>query len=281
MFKILGQDGKEYGPVGADAVQRWIAEGRATAQTRVQAEGSTEWKTLGEFPEFRGALAGAGRPPTLPPQPMAPPARPAAEGQEKTLAVVSLVLGILSVCGGLLTGIPAVITGAIAYGRTGREPARYGGRGMALAGIILGCCSLFFTGITAALVLPGLAKAKYRAQTINCVSNLKQIGLAARMYANDNRDIFPRDFASMSNELVSPKILTCPSDSSRQRILSWAEFSPANVSYEFLTPGAKVEDVINQPVFRCPTHNNVGYGDGSVRQMGGRQNWQAPRGRQF
>jgi hypothetical protein len=277
MFKILGQDGKEYGPVGADVVQRWIAEGRATAQTRVQAEGSPEWKSLGECPEFREALSRGASPPALPPRPLSVSPMPA--GEQKSLAIVSLVLGLLSLCGGLLTGIPAAITGAIAYSRARRDPARYGGSGMALAGLILGCCSLFFTAILAGMLLPALAKAKYRAQTINCVSNLKQVGLAALMYANDNKGVLPRDFASMSNELSSPTVLICPSDSSRQHAVNWTQFSPANVSYEFLTPGAKADDVVRQQVFRCPIHNNVGYGDGSVQQMGGRQNWQAPRRR--
>src|SRR5881397_4170961 len=56
MFKIIGSDGKEYGPVSADVLRQWIAERRAGAQTHVQAEGSVGWKTLSEFPEFAAAL---------------------------------------------------------------------------------------------------------------------------------------------------------------------------------------------------------------------------------
>jgi prepilin-type N-terminal cleavage/methylation domain-containing protein len=41
--------------------------------------------------------------------------------------------------------------------------------------------------ILAALLLPALASAKLRAQEINCVSNLKQLGLAAQMYYDDNK----------------------------------------------------------------------------------------------
>jgi hypothetical protein len=57
MFKIIGADGKEYGPVSAEVVREWIAAHRANAQTRAQAEGSSDWKPLGEFPEFAAALA--------------------------------------------------------------------------------------------------------------------------------------------------------------------------------------------------------------------------------
>ena len=57
MYKIIGTDGKEYGPVTTDQVRQWITEGRANAHTKVLPEGATEWKTLGEVPEFAAALA--------------------------------------------------------------------------------------------------------------------------------------------------------------------------------------------------------------------------------
>ena len=44
--------------------------------------------------------------------------------------------------------------------------------------------------ILAAMLLPALAKAKAKSQNIRCVNNLKQLGLANRMYADDNNDHF-------------------------------------------------------------------------------------------
>ncbi|MCW5556341.1 MAG: type II secretion system protein [Verrucomicrobiae bacterium] len=45
--------------------------------------------------------------------------------------------------------------------------------------------------ILAGMLLPALARAKAKAQSIKCISNQKQIGLAFKLYADDNRDYFP------------------------------------------------------------------------------------------
>jgi len=66
MYKIIGADGKEYGPITAEQLRQWIAEGRANAQTRVLLEGTSEWKPLSAFPEFMVSAPGTpGAPPTL------------------------------------------------------------------------------------------------------------------------------------------------------------------------------------------------------------------------
>ncbi len=56
MYRIIGVDGQQYGPVTADQLRRWIAENRVNAQTLAQAEGSTDWKPLISFAEFAADL---------------------------------------------------------------------------------------------------------------------------------------------------------------------------------------------------------------------------------
>lgn len=52
MYKIIGGDGREYGPVSAEQIRQWVRENRANAETRACAEGTTEWRPLRDFPEF-------------------------------------------------------------------------------------------------------------------------------------------------------------------------------------------------------------------------------------
>lgn len=56
MYRILGADEKEYGPVSAEQVRQWITEGRVDSQTKLQAEGGGEWKRLADVPELAAAL---------------------------------------------------------------------------------------------------------------------------------------------------------------------------------------------------------------------------------
>jgi competence protein ComGC len=102
----------------------------------------------------------------------------------------------------------------------------------------------------AALLLPTLASAHDKARRIHCVNNLKQDGLAFRLWSSDNNDKNPpqvstknggsmeyiaggnafRHFRCMSNELPTPKILACPADT-RQAAQDFVTLKNANVSY--------------------------------------------------
>src|SRR6266542_2907428 len=72
MYILIGADQKEYGPVAAEEVGAWIAEGRANGQTLARFEGGP-WKPLSTFPEFVDSLRSAPQPaPSAPSAPMAP-----------------------------------------------------------------------------------------------------------------------------------------------------------------------------------------------------------------
>jgi prepilin-type N-terminal cleavage/methylation domain-containing protein len=119
--------------------------------------------------------------------------------------------------------------------------------------------------ILAALLLPALAAAKRKAQRINCVNDLKQVGIAFRLWEGDNQDRYPMSvqtiksgaleyvfstlnpdpgthyslcsvFTVMSNEVNTPKILFCPADNGvwistpRTSATNWNTFDPYTTS---------------------------------------------------
>src|SRR5204862_4296807 len=65
------------------------------------------------------------------------------------------------------------------------------GWGLALAGTIVSGCALLLLPIFAAMLLPALAKAKLRAQSISCINNEKQLSVAIHIYASDHDDHLP------------------------------------------------------------------------------------------
>ena len=67
MYKIIGADQKQYGPISADQIRQWISEGRVNGQTIACAEGSEDWKPLAQFSEFGlgVAPAAAAKPPSF------------------------------------------------------------------------------------------------------------------------------------------------------------------------------------------------------------------------
>lgn len=52
MYKIIGSDGKEYGPISLDQLKQWLAEGRLNKQSKVLPDGAADWRTIGELPEL-------------------------------------------------------------------------------------------------------------------------------------------------------------------------------------------------------------------------------------
>jgi hypothetical protein len=190
---------------------------------------------------------------------------------KKGLAVASLILGILSVtCLGILAGIPAVITGHMARGRTRRQPDQFAGAGMALAGVIMGYLGVLVTVvllIVAVRTFPDLARLRGQAQDIRCINQLKQVGLALRVYANDHNDALPPDFLSITTELGSPDVLLCPEDHTRQANRNQHPgWDTNNYSYEFLVPGGKAANLVSEVVVRCPVHGHILLGDGAVQR---------------
>jgi Domain of unknown function (DUF4190)/GYF domain 2 len=158
MYKVIGVDQKEYGPVSAEELRRWIAEGRANAQTLVQAEGTadwkpltnlpegaTNWKPLASFPEFTSAL-NAALPSPPPPLSTAVPGYYAAQ-RTNSMAVTGFIFGILSLFCGICCCVPifpilGLIFSGIGLNQVNNNPLQRG-RGFAITGIVLSLIAIF------------------------------------------------------------------------------------------------------------------------------------------
>src|SRR5262249_13678893 len=66
-----------------------------------------------------------------------------------------------------------------------------------------------------------MAKARQRVLAVKCVNNLKQLGLAARMWALNEGDHVPVNILQMTNEMSTPKILACPADPAHAAASDW------------------------------------------------------------
>ena len=97
MYKIIGTDGRQYGPVSADQIRQWLAQNRVNMQTMALAEGAIDWKPLSLFPEFASEIKPA--PPGFPaayPNPPSPYFNPRASNKIGA-GICGILLGSLGI----------------------------------------------------------------------------------------------------------------------------------------------------------------------------------------
>ena len=139
-----GSSAGQHGPVEENELRAMIASGGVGPQTLVWRDGMNDWVPLQSVAEFGGQ--------SISPYPAPYPAPPAyyPQGQmvNSGLAIASMVCGIA----GYLTcwfvgilGIPAVICGHMAINQINNSPVPVAGRGMAIAGLILGYLGILIT----------------------------------------------------------------------------------------------------------------------------------------
>ena len=156
--------------------------------------------------------------------------------------------------------------------------------------------TLIISLLFAAALLPALLHAqdqasnKAEAQRKMCINQMKQIGLAFRVWASDNHDQYPfnvpkkqggtlewcsidadgfdrnawHHFLVLSNELSTPRILVCPADSSKKSAARFSSFGADNLTYQ-LHSGKEISVMHSDRVLaHCPIHNIDLMCDGSV-----------------
>jgi hypothetical protein len=152
MYKVIGSDGKTYGPAGAEEIREWIGQGRLDSRSPVLPHGAADWTYLGLLPEFSRECGGT--PPVI-----APPGR---AKRTNGFATAGFVCGLLSLpmccCGGFPFNILGLVFSIIAMVQISRQTDKDNGWGFALAGLICSAVSLVFgfgLGIFHLLFTPG------------------------------------------------------------------------------------------------------------------------------
>ena len=132
--------------------------------------------------------------------------------QRKGLATWSLVLGVLSIpCMGLfgIGALAGLILGIVALVKANREPAVYGGSGMAIGGIVTSCVGLVLLPILAAIAIPSLLRARVSANEAQAIGDIRTVISAQRTYASTNGGYFDTlDCLATTHELYSR--VSCP-----------------------------------------------------------------------
>ncbi len=156
-YRIVGQDGKIYGPVVAEKIREWLAQGRVDARTAIFVDGAADWTFVGLLPEF---------------SPQATPLTPGSLRRDlapaqKTngFATAGFVCGLLSCCGCCCcfpVSFLGVIFSIVAMVQIKSSHPPQNGWGLAVAGLI---CSIL--GLLAGIIINLINILTHSANSIN------------------------------------------------------------------------------------------------------------------
>ena len=182
MIYQLARNGARLGTYAEDKLAEALASGELQPADLAWCEGMADWRPLADIVASKAGVAAA---PGLPPPMPVPPPMPFIG--TSGMATASLVCGIISVCGGFITGLPAIIFGVLALNRINKSGGRIGGKGQAITGIALGGVLMIFgTAVLAGLMVPAFHGAQEKARQVEAAKNAREIIIAMKSYAGDH-----------------------------------------------------------------------------------------------
>jgi type II secretory pathway pseudopilin PulG len=184
----IARDGNQLGTFNEQQVRDGLANGTLKPTDLAWKEGMGDWAAV-------SSVLNQAAPPAIPPVPppfVAPEPRLQEEGRPGT-AIASLICGILSLVLACLTGIPAIVLGVLAIKKIGKSNGALGGRGMAIAGLVLGSVGTMITGIAilAGLAVPSFNAVKEKGRMMQAATNARMIVIAMKTYAGDHAGQYP------------------------------------------------------------------------------------------
>ena len=137
-YKIIGNDGKIYGPASAAQIRAWIVQGRVESRTPVFVDGAADWTFVGLLPEFAVSF------------PAPPPLSPPAAVKTSSFAVTGFIFGLISLaccwtCPFNLFGLLGLIFSIIALVQISSSAEKQEGSAFAIAGLICSGVSLILS----------------------------------------------------------------------------------------------------------------------------------------
>ena len=174
------------------------------------------------------------------------------------MAIASLVLGLCSFLCLIFTGIPAIILGVLGLADITKGRGAIGGKGMAIAGIVLG--GFFSTlgmisvlGILVGLLLPAVNSAREAGRRMQCQNNMRRISLAMVNYATSH-DVYPPagKVSPAGKPLLSWRVLVLPYLDEK------ALYNQFKLDEPWDSPHNKPLLASMPSVFRCPGRSETG-----------------------
>ena len=140
-YRIVGADGRTYGPIEFEQLRQWIAQGRADSRTPVLVEGASDWTYLGLLPELATDVA------ATPPRIGALPPAVGAVRRTNGFATAGLICGLLAwtCCCCLPFNLLGLIFSIIALVQINSQAQPQEGRAFAIVGLVLSAANLLLS----------------------------------------------------------------------------------------------------------------------------------------
>ncbi|WP_009959511.1 DUF4190 domain-containing protein [Verrucomicrobium spinosum] len=241
----VARNGEQLGQFTAEEIRHGLFDGKFQATDLGWKEGQADWVPLSTlFGQMTPAAKIKSAPVTQ--VPLSSSVAPEYHSPTNGLAIAALVMGIISIFTFGLCGIGSIITivlGHMALTRVRQSGGSLGGKGMAVAGLVMGYASiaLAIVGILASLALPTFTRIQERGNITKSISNVRQLVTACKIYALDHEGKYPDNLDALVTDgileqEVYSSLLRCP-------------LSNSSPGYEYLGAGQKDGENPEAPLF--------------------------------
>jgi hypothetical protein len=215
MYRVRSPGQGDHGPVTAEVLMKWRDEGRITAETLVQAEGTAAWVPVSAVAGFGGSPP-VPAPPILPPPALPPPlpvARLTPPSNVCGLAIASFILGGLGLVTVGITSVPGLVLGIVGLRKIRKSQGKIHGGGLAIGGICVSAATFLLLPLVLALTIPAINRSRAQTRNNQCLDNMKQIALCLHVAASENGEKLPqanRWCDAIAQQIPDPGVFACP-----------------------------------------------------------------------